>query len=146
MRAACHGPGLDSSCALHGQPVLALFIRPACSVPDPKSAGVGEQPFPELSEAAGVKAKSVWPPVQPPLCDLPTAASPWHPSTHWEIQTSSCQGPGDYFSLMFTYSNVKPSPYAHGKYLQSCGVRKGNQYFVNVSLINKIWELNAFCA
>lgn len=77
---------------------------------------------------------------------LPTAASPWCPSTCWAMQTWSCQRPADYFFLMFTYSNVNPSPYAHGKYCQSCGVRNANPYFVNISPINKIWELNTFCA
>lgn len=145
MHAECHGPSLDSSqCSpLYRQPVLAPFIHPAFSVPDPKSAGIGDQPFPELPEPAGVRANSVWTPVQPPLCD-PAHCSIALMSQH--TQTWLCQRPGDYFFLMFTYSNVKPSPYAHGKHCQSCGVGKANPYFVNISLINKIWELNASCA
>lgn len=145
MHAVCHSPSLDSSqCSpLYRQPVLAPFTHPALSVPDPKSAGIGEQPCPELPEPAGVRASSVWTPVQPPLCD-PAHCSITLMAQH--SKTWSYQRPGDYFFLMFTDSNVKPSPSAHGKYCQSCGVRKANPYFVNISPINKIWELNAFCA
>lgn len=76
-------------CALHTQPALCLIQN---------LLELGSSPF--LSSLGQLESEQrvCDPQFSHPLCDPAHCSITQNPSTLWAMQTSPCQGPGDYFS------------------------------------------------